>query len=230
MKRNLYVLFSLLILGSIVLAACGGAAPTEAPAATEPPAAATQPPAAATEPPTAAPTEPATAFEALAPVQAPDCNYGGNVKSVEAVDQYTVKFTFCNAEPAFIAKIASVDAFDIYDADNLAEIGGDAVKMNENPVGTGPYIVSEWVRGDHITFVPNPTYFGEKPVNSTFIIKWNKEAAARLLDLQSGNVSGISEVTSDDLATIQADPNLKLVSPHGEQLPVFGHQQHQAAL
>ena len=41
-------------------------------------------------------------------------------------------------------------------------------------------------------------------------MKWNKEAAARLLDLQAGNVSGIAEVTSDDLATIQADPNLKL--------------------
>ena len=126
------------------------------------------------------------------------------------MDDTTVKFTFCGAEPAFIAKVGSVEAFDIYDADYLKETGGDAVAMNDNPVGTGPYIVQEWVRGDHITFVPNPTYFGDAPANSTFILKWNKEAAARLLDLQAGNVSGIAEVTADDLATIQADPNLKL--------------------
>jgi ABC-type transport system substrate-binding protein len=104
-----------------------------------------------------------------------------------------------------------VDAFDIYDADYLKKIGGDAAKMNDNPVGTGPYIVKEWVRGDHITLVPNPTYFGEKPANNELIFKWNKESAARLLDLQAGNVNGIVEVTADDIATIQADPNLVLV-------------------
>ncbi len=192
MKR-LSVLLSLVMLASIVLTACGSA-----PAATEAPAA----------PPTEAPT----AVPAFAPakLEAPDCNYGGNIKSIEAVDELTVKFTFCAPEPAFIAKVGSVEAFDIYDEGYLKEIGGDAAKLNENPVGTGPYIVKEWVRGDHITFEANPNYFGTKPANTTFILKWNKEAAARLLDLQAGNVSGIAEVTSDDLATIAADANLKL--------------------
>ncbi len=42
MKRNLFVLMSLIVLGSMVLSACGGAPATSAPA-TEPPSAATQP-------------------------------------------------------------------------------------------------------------------------------------------------------------------------------------------
>jgi oligopeptide transport system substrate-binding protein len=60
--RKLFVFLSLLVLASMVLAACGGTPATQAPAATEPPAAATEPPAAATEPPAAteAPTEAAT--------------------------------------------------------------------------------------------------------------------------------------------------------------------------
>ena len=142
---------------------------------------------------------------------APDCNYGGNIKSVEATDQYTVTFNFCTPDPAFIAKISSVESFDIYSEANLKATGGDTTKINAAPVGTGPYIVKEWVRGDHITFVPNPTYFGDKAANTTFTLKWNKEAAARLLDLQAGNTTGIVEVTADDLATIKADPNLALV-------------------
>lgn len=206
MKRTIYVLLSVFVLASIMLAACGTPAteaPAAPPAATEAPAA----PPAATE----APAAPAFVGEKLA---APDCNYGGNFKSIEAVDEFTVKFTFCSPDPAFLPKIASVEAFDIYDEGYLKEIGGDATKMNENPVGTGYYMVKEWVRGDHITFVPNPTYFGEKPANTTFIMKWNKEAASRLLDLQAGNVSGIAEVTADDLATISADANLKLYPRH----------------
>ena len=61
MKRNLNILLSLMVLASLMLAACGGAAATEAPAATEPPApAATEPPApVVTEPP--APTFSGTA-------------------------------------------------------------------------------------------------------------------------------------------------------------------------
>ena len=55
MKRLLSLL-SLLVLASMLLAACGGAAP-----ATQPPAAATQPPAAATEPPAAVTEPPASA-------------------------------------------------------------------------------------------------------------------------------------------------------------------------
>lgn len=199
MKRNLYVLLSLFVLVSMALAACGTPA-TEAPAAPAP----TDVPAAA---PTDVPAAPAFVGELLV---APDCNYGGNLKSIEAVDELTVKFTFCAAEPAFIAKVGSVEAFDILDEDYLKETGGDALKINDNPIGTGPYIVKEWVRGDHITFEANPNYFGTKPANTTFILKWNKEAAARLLDLQSGNVSGIAEVTADDLATIGADANLQL--------------------
>jgi branched-chain amino acid transport system substrate-binding protein len=53
MKRLLSLL-SLLVLASMVLAACGGTPATQPPAATNPPSAATEPPSAATEPPAAA--------------------------------------------------------------------------------------------------------------------------------------------------------------------------------
>jgi ABC-type transport system substrate-binding protein len=193
-QRFVFVVVTVLILASMLLAACQPAAP-----------------AAPATPAVASPVKMTYTEEAFKPIKmaAPDCKYGGNFSSIEATNESTVVFTLCAPDPAFIGKL-TVNAFGIYDKGYLDSIGGDAVKINTTPVGTGPYYVKEWVRGDHITFAANSNYWGPKPANDTFIMKWNKEAAARLLDLQSGNVDGIEDIGTDDYATVTADPNLKL--------------------
>jgi len=204
-KRNLYVLSSLLVLASMALSACGGAPATQAPAATEAPA--TEAP--ATEAPaTEAPTE-APAYEGLK-MEAPNCDYGGEFKSIEALDANTVKFTLCYSDPAFLQKVAFA-VFAIQDKDYLDEMGGDSAKMSEAPNGTGPYILKEWVRGDHITFEANPNYWGTPPTIQTLIFRWSTEAAQRLVELQAGTVDGIFNPAAEDYEAIQGDPNLKLV-------------------
>jgi ABC-type oligopeptide transport system substrate-binding subunit len=107
-KRQLFVLLSLVVLASLLLAACGTPA-TEPPAATQPPA--TEPP--MTEPPTAAPTEPPAEPTPVPPapiatfdgttLSVPDCDYAGLFKSIEATDQYTVTFNMCSPDPAFLS-------------------------------------------------------------------------------------------------------------------------------
>jgi ABC-type transport system substrate-binding protein len=189
--RTLYMLLAMVLLASLVLTAC--AQPTT-PAVVATP-----------EPPTATP-EPV--YEGMK-VEAPDCEYGGEFKSIEAVDQYTVKFTLCTPDPAFPSKVAFA-VFAIQDKDYLDANGGDSAKMSEKPNGTGPYVVKEWVRGDHITFEANPNYWGDQPKTKTVIFRWSSEAAQRLLELQSGTVQGIDNPAPEDFATIEGDSNLKL--------------------
>jgi peptide/nickel transport system substrate-binding protein len=208
-KRNLFVLLSLLVIAS-VLTACGGApaTATEAPpVVTEPPAEPTEMP--ATEAPTEAPaTEAPAAYDGML-VEAPDCEYGGEFKSIQAVDASTVTFTLCHPDPAFLSKVAFA-AFAIEDQDYLDEQGGDSAAISEAPNGTGPYKVTEWVRGDHITLEANPDFWGEAPTVQTLIIRWSAEAAQRLVELQAGTADGIFLPSSDDFETIEADSNLKL--------------------
>ncbi len=92
-------------------------------------------------------------------VEAPDCDYGGEFKSIEAVDELTVKFTLCYPDPAFPSKVA-FDVFSIADKDYLDSMGGDSVKMSDDPNGTGPLQSCAWTRGDNVTFEANPDYWG----------------------------------------------------------------------
>ncbi len=199
MKRNLSVLLSLVVLASLMLAACGTPA-TEAPVMTEAPVV-------ATEAPTA--TEAPVAYEGMM-VESPNCDYGGEFKSIEAVDELTVKITLCVPDPAFPSKIAFT-SFGIQPAEYLESTGatGDIL---EKPIGTGPYMLDTWERGSQLVFKANPNYWGEKAKTETLVFKWSTESAQRLVELQSGTVDAIDNVGPDDFATVQADSTLQLLN------------------
>jgi peptide/nickel transport system substrate-binding protein len=208
-KKNLFVLLSLVVLASMLLVACGGGAATQAPA-TEAPAAteaATEAPA-ATEAATEAPFVDHAVITDTS-YSADSCDYGGEFKSIEAVDDNTVKITLCTPDPAFPSKIA-FSSFGIQPSEYLESTGGNG-DLLEKPVGTGPYMVSEWVRGDQLVFKANPDYWGDKAMSDTLVFKWSTESAQRLTELQSGTVDGIDNPGPDDFAKIEGDSTLQLV-------------------
>jgi peptide/nickel transport system substrate-binding protein len=145
--------------------------------------------------------------------QAPDAThlkYAGNFKKISAPDAKTVVFDLCSPDVAFLAKIA-FSSFAINDSDYLAKAAADG-SIVEKPNGTGPYMLQEWVKGDHITMVTNPNYTGDKAAKAgTLVLNWSKEAAQRLVELQSGTVDGIDNVGPTDFDTVKADPNLSLI-------------------
>src|SRR5450759_3571625 len=167
-------------------------APAPAPAATAMPAPTTA--TAPTAAPAASKTMTQTASATDTKYAAVDCKYGGEIKSIEAVDDNTVKFTLCSADVAFPSKVA-FGSFAVHSEKQLQATGGGGTALVENPIGTGPYMFSQWVKGDSIILKANPNYWGPKPLAQTLIFKWSKEGAARLLDLQSGSVDGIDNPT-----------------------------------
>jgi ABC-type transport system substrate-binding protein len=158
-----------------------------------------------TEAPTEAMTE-APAYEGMM-AEAPDCEYGGEIKSIEAVDEFTVKFSLCVPDPAFPSKIA-FSSFAIQPAEHLEATGG---KPLENPIGTGPYKVESWERGNQLVFTRFDDYWGDPAMSQTLVFRWGTESAQRLLELQSGTVDGIDNPGPDDFATIEGDSTLQLI-------------------
>jgi peptide/nickel transport system substrate-binding protein len=220
--KKLYSLLAVIILASLVLAACAPAA-TEAPAVTSAPAATEAPVVTeapvATEAPvmteapvaTEAPTEAPVAYDGLK-YEAPNCDYGGIIKSIEAVDELTVKFTMCVPDPAFPAK-AAFSAFQIYPQEYLeANAGGPAPSaLVDNPVGTGPYMLETWNRGENVVLKRFDDYWGDPAKAPTAIFRWTAEGPQKLIELQAGTVDGIDNLGPDDYESVQNDPNLQLV-------------------
>ncbi|MCL4559522.1 MAG: ABC transporter substrate-binding protein [Chloroflexi bacterium] len=210
-SRLVFSMLAIVLIASLVLTACQAPA---TPATSAPTAAPIQPTAIPpTQPPAVSPTTAPAAFTPQK-IAAPDCNYGtadipALLKSVEAVDANTVVFALCKPDPAFASKI-TVPAFAILSAKAIEANGGDSLSMSVNPVGTGPYMLKEWVHGDHITLTANPYYWGQPAKTTDLIFRWSSEAAQRLLELQAGTVDGMDNPAPEDYATIQNDPNLKL--------------------
>jgi peptide/nickel transport system substrate-binding protein len=151
---------------------------------------------------------------------AENCDYGGEFLSIEAVDEYTVKFTLCRADPAFPSKVA-FSAFAIQSAEYLEATGGGG-DLVDNPVGTGPYYMEEWKRGDSLTMKRFDGYWGDPALTETVIFRWNSEGAARLTELQAGTVDGIDNPTPDDYQRIREDEDLILYDRPGTNIFYIG--------
>jgi peptide/nickel transport system substrate-binding protein len=159
---------------------------------------------------------------------AENCDYGGVFKSMEAVDELTVKFTLCYPDVAFPAK-AAFSAFAINDADYLEATGGGG-DLIENPNGTGPYTLAEWRRGDQMIFQRFEELLGRPAIPATVVFRWGAESAQRLVELQAGTVDGIDGVGPMISPPSRSDPNLQLATAQRHQHLLCGHEQHVPAL
>ncbi len=191
---------------ALVFAACGGSTATTAPASEAPA--------------SAAPTEAASAapYEGMVYPESGEapCGvapYTGQLKKITAVDALTVEFQLCGPDAAFLPKIA-FSAFGIEDSDYLAVHAADGSYLDK-PNGTGPYTLEEWSKGNRMVFKAFDGYWGEKALTPNLEFRWSDEAAQRLLELQSGNVDGIDNPGTSDIATILADSSLQFAPRPG---------------
>lgn len=164
-------------------------------------------------------TEPAMAFEP-ASLAAPDCDYGGSLKSISAIDELTVQFELCATDVAFPSKVA-FSALNIHPEEYIASTGGGGTLIEE-PVGTGPYKLREWDRGNQLVLERYDEYWGDAAEAATLVFRWSSEAAQRLVELQAGTVDGIDNPGRDDFAVIEADSNLALLEREGTNIFYVG--------
>jgi len=144
--------------------------------------------------------------------------------SLEAPDNHTVVIKLKSPFAPFL----TVMAFEIGGPHILPKHlyeGTDFKKnpYNNKPIGTGPFMFKEWVKGSHIELIRNPNYFAKgkenKPYVDRLITRIIPDSSALALALKKGDVDFIPStfVPLEEVAEFRKDPKIT-VDPRGDGL------------
>lgn len=130
------------------------------------------------------------------------------LKSVDVVDPYTVRFNTTTPFPVLL--LGLTQAF-IVPAQYTSQNPQQALA---HPVGTGPFKFQSWQQGASMTLLANKSYWQGPPQLDQLVIHVIADDSSRLAALKAGQADIAMNLPLDDLATVQADPNLKVVGSY----------------
>ncbi|HET9392866.1 MAG TPA: peptide ABC transporter substrate-binding protein [Candidatus Rubrimentiphilum sp.] len=110
------------------------------------------------------------------------------VASVDTPDPYTVVFHLKQPFAPFVDTVfgESDDPFRIVPKHLLARYPNiNRIPFNQKPIGTGPFQVVRWYRGDHVEYAANPHYFGGAPKLRTILVYTVPDGNTQMAELRS---------------------------------------------
>ena len=132
--------------------------------------------------------------------------FPGIVDKVEAVDDYTVKFTLNTPSAPFLSNLAMAP-FAISSPTAIKKYGEDYFK---NPVGTGAFKLKEWRRGDRVVLERNEDYWKGKAYLEGIVFRSIPENTARFMELQSGSIDMMDGTNPNSIPQVKSNDKLKL--------------------
>jgi peptide/nickel transport system substrate-binding protein len=141
------------------------------------------------------------------------------VESVEAVSPTHARVVLSEPSNGWLFRMTTrIGAmFDPSGVDDLA---------NE-PVGTGPYVLEEWNRGDSLVLTANENYWGEPPAIETVTLRYFGDPSAANNALLTGDIDVIGTVQApESLDQFAADDNLQIIegTTNGEVTLSFNNE------
>ncbi|MDQ0819484.1 ABC-type transport system substrate-binding protein [Arthrobacter sp. V4I6] len=133
------------------------------------------------------------------------------IKEVTAVNENTVAIKLASANGHMLSLLANNNAL-IVNVKAAKELGAE---FGRKPVGSGPYVVSDYVGGERYSVKPSPVYVGDRKASLTSI-EWvvAPEDASRMALLETGDVDIVERVPPESVSTLKS-----LADTTVEQLP-----------
>ena len=134
------------------------------------------------------------------------------VAGVEALDEFTVRFTLENPNSEFLRGLA--DAPNVIVPEHLLQsIAAEAVENSDfttrSPIGTGPYRLEKVEPGQFVEFVANADYYAGSPkINRVFFKILSADAAYP--QLEAGELDLVVTIPITEFDRLAANPNLNV--------------------
>ena len=141
------------------------------------------------------------------------------VTAVDTPDAHTAIFRLSRPAPAIMSALSSAEApilpKHIYE-------GTDPLTnpRNNNPIGTGPFRLTQWQRGSFIELERNPTYWDTgKPYLDRLVVRSFTDAGARAAAFERGELqlAGTTPVPLAEVANFRKNPKFT-IEERGEEL------------
>lgn len=138
------------------------------------------------------------------------------IKSVEKVDDLTVKFTLSRPEAPFMADLA-MDFASILSkeyADKL-EADGNMAQMNQMPLGTGPFAFVAYQPDAVIRYKAHDAYWHGKEAIDDLVFAITTDASVRVQKLKAGECQVTVYPNAADVDGLKADDSLNVEQQEG---------------
>ena len=136
-----------------------------------------------------------------------------SIDSVEVVNPTSVKF---NLKAPFAPLLANlVDRSGMMLSRKVVEAGGEDFTRKAFKAGSGPFILTEAVKDDHITLEKNPNWWGKDkdgnklPYLDKVIIKPILDSSVRFTNLRTNDAQAANAIAGKDVPTAKSESGLQ---------------------
>lgn len=130
------------------------------------------------------------------------------INAVTVVDPQTVAIDLKIPSPSLLGALGQREGF-IASPTAAKKFGDD---FGSNPVGSGPFVFKEWIRGNQVVVERNPNYWEPgKPYLDKIVLQNISGSVIGLQRLRTGEIDIIANLTVQDAMLIQNQPEIKLL-------------------
>ncbi|MDM0039588.1 ABC transporter substrate-binding protein [Variovorax sp. J22G21] len=138
------------------------------------------------------------------------------LKTVDRIDDHTVKIVLNKAEAPFLSNLAMQYAGIQSKEYAIAMLkAGTPEKVDQDPIGTGPFYLVQYQKDAVIRFKAFPQYWGGKAKIDDLIFSITPDASVRWAKLQKGECHVMPYPNPADLDAIRKDPNVQVLEQPG---------------